>query len=137
MPWLNRYPQAASTGTCRMFARPLHQLLDDAVAQFHATPCTNFLGKTLTYREIGHMVDRAAAGLQKLGVKKGTKVGLFLPNWPTFIVYYFAVAQSRRHGRQLQPPLHARGADLPGQGQRDRADGHARPRSCCSTRSRR
>ena len=45
----------------------------------------------LTYREIGGMVDRAAAGLQKLGVKKGTKVGLFMPNCPTFIVYYFAL----------------------------------------------
>ena len=40
------------------------------------------------------MVDRAAAGLQKLGVKKGTKVGLFLPNCPTFIVYYFATLKA-------------------------------------------
>ena len=40
------------------------------------------------------MVDRAAAGLQKLGVKKGTKVGLFMPNCPTFIVYYFATLKA-------------------------------------------
>ncbi len=40
------------------------------------------------------MVDRAAAGLQKLGVKKGTKVGLFLPNCPTFIIYYFATLKA-------------------------------------------
>ena len=40
------------------------------------------------------MVDRAAAGLQKLGVKKGTKVGLFLPNCPTYIVYYFATLKA-------------------------------------------
>ena len=40
------------------------------------------------------MVDRAAAGLQKLGVKKGTKVGLFMPNCPTFIIYYFATLKA-------------------------------------------
>ena len=40
------------------------------------------------------MVDRAAAGLQRLGVKKGTKVGLFLPNSPTFIVYFFAMLKA-------------------------------------------
>ena len=36
-------------------------------------------------------MNHAAAGLQKIGVKKGTKVGLFLPNSPTYIVYYNAI----------------------------------------------
>src|SRR5262245_34856336 len=40
------------------------------------------------------MVDRAAAGLQKLGVKKGSKVGLFMPNCPTFIIYYFGTLKA-------------------------------------------
>ena len=40
------------------------------------------------------MVDRTAAGLQKLGVKRGTKVGLFMPNCPTFIIYYFATLKA-------------------------------------------
>ena len=57
-------------------------------------PCTTFLGKTLTYREIGAQVDRATLGLQRLGVRKGTKVGLFLPNSPTFIVFFFAVLKA-------------------------------------------
>src|SRR5262249_1183397 len=33
-------------------------------------------------------------GLQALGVKKGTKVGLLMPNCPTFIVYYFATLKA-------------------------------------------
>ena len=57
-------------------------------------PCTSFYGKRLTYREIGGLVDRTAAGLQTLGVMKGTKVGLFMPNCPTFIVYYFAILKA-------------------------------------------
>jgi long-chain acyl-CoA synthetase len=73
---------------------PLWELLDRAVAKYPGRPCTNFLGKTLTYREIGQLVDTTAAGLQKMGVKSGTKVGLFLPNSPTFIIYYYAILKA-------------------------------------------
>ena len=91
--WLNSYPKGVDWGQ-KFAPTPLYQLLDDAVAKYAARPCTNFLGKVLTYGDIGRMVDQAAAGLQKLGVKKGTKVGLFMPNCPTFIVYYFATLKA-------------------------------------------
>jgi long-chain acyl-CoA synthetase len=87
--WLTRYPQGVDWHQ-KITPAPLYQLLDDAAAKFGARPCTNFVGKVLTYRDIAEMVDRAAAGLQKLGIRKGSKVGLFMPNCPTFIVYYFA-----------------------------------------------
>jgi long-chain acyl-CoA synthetase len=47
-----------------------------------------------TYAEIGAQVDKVAAGLQRQGIRKGSKVGLFMPNCPTFIVYYFAVLKA-------------------------------------------
>ena len=78
----------------KLAAAPLFELLDGAAAKYASRPCTNFLGKTLTYREIADAVDRAAAGLQKLGVEKGTKVGLLMPNCPTFIIYYFATLKA-------------------------------------------
>jgi long-chain acyl-CoA synthetase len=73
---------------------PVYRLLDDAVAHYAERPCTHFLGRSLTYREVGALVDRTAAGLQALGVAKGTRVGLLLPNCPTFIVYYFAILKT-------------------------------------------
>ncbi|MDH4981801.1 long-chain fatty acid--CoA ligase [Hyphomicrobium sp. D-2] len=73
---------------------PLYALLDDAVRDYGHLPCTNFLGRTLSYGEIGDLVEQAAAGLQRQGVRKGTKVGLFLPNSPTFIIYFFAVLKA-------------------------------------------
>jgi long-chain acyl-CoA synthetase len=91
--WLRRYPKDVQWDL-KVTPTPLYQLLDDAVAKFGSRPCTNFLGKVLTYREVGRLIDRAAAGLQKLGVKKGTKVGLLMPNCPTFIVYYFATLKA-------------------------------------------
>jgi long-chain acyl-CoA synthetase len=92
-PWLKRYP-AAVDWYLPLSVAPLYTLLDDTVARHAGLPCTSFLGRTLTYAEIGRLVDRAAAGLQQLGVGKGTKVGLFLPNSPTFIVYFFAVLKA-------------------------------------------
>jgi long-chain acyl-CoA synthetase len=91
--WLTRYPKAVDWHR-QLTPAPLYELLDAAATKYACRPCTNFLGKVLTYREIARMVDRAATGLQKLGVKKGTKVGLFMPNCPTFIVYYFATLKA-------------------------------------------
>jgi len=91
--WLNRYPAGVDWHQ-RFLPAPLYQLLDEAAAKYAARPCTNFLGKVLSYGEIARQVDRAAAGLQRLGVKKGSKVGLLMPNCPTFIVYYFATLKA-------------------------------------------
>ncbi|NJO22131.1 MAG: long-chain fatty acid--CoA ligase [Sphingomonadales bacterium] len=91
--WLHKYPK--DVDWFQQF-RPvaMGHLLDTAVAAHGSRTCTNFLGKGLTYAEIGRTVDRTAAGLQKLGVKRGTKVGLFMPNCPTFIIYYFATLKA-------------------------------------------
>jgi long-chain acyl-CoA synthetase len=91
--WLKRYPQNIDWHQ-KLTPAPLFELLDSAAAKYGARPCTNFLGKVLTYREIAQAVDRTAAGLQKLGVTKGKKVGLFMPNCPTFIIYYFATLKA-------------------------------------------
>jgi long-chain acyl-CoA synthetase len=93
MPWLNHYPPGVDWHMPLKVA-PLYRLLDDAVARFGDLPCTNFLGKTLRYADIGEQVNRATLGLQRLGVRKGTKVGLFLPNSPTFIVFFYAVLKA-------------------------------------------
>ena len=66
------------------------ELFDEAVERYAERPCTYFLGKSLTYREIGELTNQIAAGLQKNGVKPGDNVGLLLPNCPYFIAFYFA-----------------------------------------------
>lgn len=93
MPWLRRYPEGVDWHM-PLHVAPLHRLLEESVAKYAELPCTSFLGKTLDYAEIGRLVERAAAGLQRLGVGKGTKVGLLLPNSPTFVVYFFGVLKA-------------------------------------------
>ena len=89
-PWVEHYP-ANIVWDQTYEARPLYELLDGSVATYGSRNCTDFLGKRISYQEIGNLVNHTAAGLQKLGVKKDTKVGLLLPNCPTFIIYYFAI----------------------------------------------
>jgi long-chain acyl-CoA synthetase len=92
-PWLGSYPDGIDWHR-KFEARPLWHLLSDTAARFADRPCTNFFGRVLSYGSISDLAERTAAGLQALGVEKGTRVGLLLPNSPTYIVYYFAVLQA-------------------------------------------
>ncbi|MDX2309485.1 MAG: long-chain fatty acid--CoA ligase [Hyphomicrobium sp.] len=92
-PWIRHYP-AGVDWFQRIDPRPLHKVLDDAVSNYGDRPCTTFFGRTSTYREIGARVDRAAAALQAIGVGPGTKVGILMPNAPSYIVYYYAILKA-------------------------------------------
>ena len=81
-PWEASYPEGVSWDI-DIEARPLSAIVDEAVSSFSGRPCLEFLGKKYTYKEFGNLVARAAKGFQKLGVAKGVRVGLFLPNSPT------------------------------------------------------
>ena len=93
IPWLTSYPAGIAWET-DFKPESLGAMLDRSVAAYGARTCTNFLGKTSTYSEIGAASDRVAKGLQELGVGKGTKVGLLLPNCPAFVIFYFGILKT-------------------------------------------
>ncbi len=72
----------------------LSSFFDEAVGRFAQSGAVDFLGRRLTYRQLGDAVERAAAGLQRLGVAKGTRVGLFLPNTPYSVIAFFAILKA-------------------------------------------
>ncbi len=91
--WLKSYP--ADVDWFQKFTpAPLPSLLDNAARRFGARPATNFFGRVITYAELAHRVDCTAKGLHELGVGKGTRVGLLLPNCPAFIVFYYAILKA-------------------------------------------
>jgi long-chain acyl-CoA synthetase len=92
-PWLAHYP-AGIDWNAPFEARPLYALAEDAVADYPGNQAVEFLGRRYTYAEIGRLIDRAAKGFQKIGVKKGAHVGLYLPNCPQFIICYFAILKA-------------------------------------------
>lgn len=69
-------------------------LLDRAVQAYGNRSCTYFMGRRLSFAEIGALSDRAAKGLRALGVGPGVKVGLLLPNTPTFVIFYYGVLKA-------------------------------------------
>lgn len=71
-----------------------YAVLDEAVRAFGDRPCIDFLGRRWTYGQIGALVDRAAKGFQALGVRRGVRVGLCLPNTPYAVVCFFAVLKA-------------------------------------------
>ena len=70
---------------------PLTQLLDDAADDFPRRKALAFLGRTMTYRALVNAVDRFAGALDGIGVRKGDRVALILPNCPQNVIAFFAV----------------------------------------------
>ncbi len=74
--------------------RTLSQVLRDTTEKF---PQRNAIldpsGITLTYEGLNEKVDQLARGMLELGIAKGDKVGLWMPNIPEWVVSYFAIAR--------------------------------------------
>jgi long-chain acyl-CoA synthetase len=69
---------------------PLTRLLDDAARRFPRRTALAFLGRTMTYRGVADAVERLAGALHELGVRKGDRVALILPNCPQNVIAFFA-----------------------------------------------
>jgi len=68
---------------------PLWAGLDHAIKTYPENIALYYEGVKITYRELGELVDRAANGFTKLGVKKGDSVAIMLNNCPQFIIAYY------------------------------------------------
>lgn len=93
LPWLKSYPYNVKWDQ-KFSSAPLYKLLDESAAKFPHRPLMNFLGRKYSYRDVNDLVNRAACGLQNLGVKKGTNVGLYLPNTPSYLIFYYAILKA-------------------------------------------
>lgn len=91
--WENFYPQGISW-KAPLQKKPLYHVMDQAAKKYGDKVLCDFLGKTTTYSDMAAMVNRVAKGLQKIGVTKGVKVGLFLPNTPYSMMFYFGVLKA-------------------------------------------
>ena len=93
MPWIKSYP-AGVRWDIDIASMPVQRLLDDTAAKWPDHPALQFMGKRIEYRELQALVNRAAEGLQQLGVKPGVHVGLYLPNTPHYVIAFFGVLKA-------------------------------------------
>src|SRR3989337_460281 len=92
-PWLKSYPKGVAWDA-RFRPALVGSLLDQAVQAYGTRPCTYFMCKRVSFAAIGELSDRAAKGLRAIGVGEGVKVGLLLPNSPTFVIFYYGVLKA-------------------------------------------
>ena len=92
-PWEKSYPEGVSWDA-EIPVGPVPVLLDEAIAKWPDNPCLEFLGRRYTYAKVGELVAKAAKGFQELGVTKGVKVGLFLPNTPYYVICFHAILKA-------------------------------------------
>ena len=89
-PWVKNYP-ADIQWYADIPAHPVYAMLDQTAAQYGAAPAFDFLGAKQNWGEINDATLKFAKGLQNIGVTKGMKVGIFLPNCPLFVIAYYAL----------------------------------------------
>jgi long-chain acyl-CoA synthetase len=77
------------------------EMLHEAARKYGEKTATNFVlkymlggrftvGGKLTYRQLNEHVDRLATALYQLGVRKGDRVAMMLPNSPHYVITFFA-----------------------------------------------
>ena len=88
--WHRSYDYNVPT-TIRYPRFPVQNMIHIAAAQFPGKACTNFYGSELSYRQIRSQVLRMANALTALGLEKGDRVGMALPNCPQYVIAYYAI----------------------------------------------
>lgn len=89
-PWEKSYPDNISWDLT-VNPQPLFSLIDNSAKLYPNNICLEFEGKEYTYTETLSLINKAAEGLQKSGVAKGTRVGILMPNCPYFVICYYAI----------------------------------------------
>jgi len=92
-PWIQSCPDGVKWDA-PLPLMPVQNLLDDAVKRWPDHSAIEFMGRVLSYAELGDMANRAAKGFQQIGVGPGVHVGLYLPNTTHGAIAFFGVLKA-------------------------------------------
>jgi long-chain acyl-CoA synthetase len=88
-PWFKFYDEGVSR-TLEVPPITVPDFLRESVQKYPSQVATVFMGARLTYHQLKKQVDRFAAALTDLGVGKGDRVSIMLPNCPQAVIAYYA-----------------------------------------------
>lgn len=89
-PWLEQYPPEIPA-KLDYERKPLEQYLADAAFETPDKELLDFLGKSMTFREVYEAAARFAAALQRMGLKKGDRAAIMLANTPQSVISYYGI----------------------------------------------
>ncbi len=92
-PWLAHYDPGVPA-TLAFPDRSLAPLLDQSVRRYGARPAIEYFGASMDFTQLGALVDRFAHALVRLGVRRGDRVSLCLPNCPQFPIAFYGALKA-------------------------------------------
>jgi len=92
-PWLRSYPKDVKWHQ-EIQAKPLYTLIDEMAAKIPNNCALDFENKKLSYKELNEKICIAAKAFAEMGIKRGSKVALFLPNCPQYVISYFGILKA-------------------------------------------
>jgi len=92
-PWLKYYEEGVpyTIGIPRI---PLQHLLRSAVRRFPNRAAIYFEGARFSYRKVNHEANRFANALIAMGIGKGARVVLYLPNIPQAVIAFYGIIKA-------------------------------------------
>ncbi len=91
--WIKNYDKGVPT-TIDYPQAPLFHFLEEAAKKYPEKACTIFKGASISFKEMDEITDALAGALADLGVKKGDRVGIFMPNTPQFVMAYYGILKA-------------------------------------------
>lgn len=92
-PWFVHYPQGVPK-ELPLTDETLTAMFSKSAERFARRPALYFFGKTISYHECHTLVERFACGLAALGIRKGDRVAMCLPNSPQAVIAYFGILRA-------------------------------------------
>ena len=93
-PWLAQYPPGVPAELGPLPCRNLVELLEDSFARHADRPACSFMGRDFRYADLDRDSRDLAACLQQLGLRRGERVAVMLPNLPQYPVAVAAILRA-------------------------------------------
>lgn len=88
--WLANYDDGVPSTLEPYPSRSLTDYLRESAGRWPDRPALLFKGSTITYQRVEQQSDALGAALREMGVRRGDRVGICLPNCPQFLIAEFA-----------------------------------------------
>ena len=92
-PWFNSWPAEVPKRT-KYPQVPLQEILHKSALIFPQKTAIAYGEQEITYSQLDELSNKFANAIAKLGVEKGDRVAIFLPNIPQFIIAYFGILKA-------------------------------------------
>lgn len=92
-PWLSSWPNNVPQNL-EYPKVPLHEILEKTAKQHPEKVAIAYFEREITYAELDSLSNQFAGALLTLGVKKGDRVAIFLPNNPQFLITYYGILKA-------------------------------------------